>query len=546
LRIHNAILLYRVAGGIVLYILFSAATVYGLAESTTEDGSNAQAVWALGQTGEDVNVGLLSAGNTRQTHEAFYDKDANGLPVGDTHVFCYDFTGEGLDTTDHETWVAGIIAGRGGLAFPNDIGVAPGSNIHSARVMKSDYSISPVDMEEALEELVLNQGCRIIVTGFQLLTDSDGQSQWSLRYDYYAYEYNVVFANAAGNSEEEVTVFGDCYNGITTGGLAVTDPDVYRRVGSVSNPGPTLDGRRKPDLVAPSQDQTMPHGSSDSSWYTYTSDNGATSFSMPHTAGVAALLLGLADDTNEPNDGQNEVLRAVMVNSAFPNIFDKAGDSTDPADPNNVWHPDRGYGRIDALRAYELLAAGRIYEDTPTGAQKGWAYETMTAAGQEDVYFLSGTENHRLVMTVTWNRKVRKTASSYSEENPPKFNLDLSIVKSPEGLEIFEETSTLDNLEKIDIVLPDDGTYEIHLVNTTTKTNRSYALAFEILPPITGDIDLDYIVDYGDLNYLVEHWLEQGPELEADLWPDGRVDMRDFCVFGEYWHIFDEAYYVDQ
>jgi len=523
--------------------------VYGLAESTAADGSNAQAVWTLGQTGEDVNVGLLSVGNTRQSHEAFYDKDSNGLPVGRTHAFCYDFAGDGLYTTNHETWVAGIIASRGGLAHPNDIGVAPGSNIHSARVAKANGYIVPSYIEDALEELVINQGCRVIVTGFQFYPNdvtADGQSQWSLIYDFYAYEHNVFFANAAGNSEEEVTVFGDCYNGVTTGGLAVTDPDVYRRVGSESNPGPTLDGRRKPDLVAPSQDQTIPNGSSDSSWYTFTSDGGATSFSTPHTAGVAALLFGLADDTNEPNDGRNEILRAVMVNSAFPNILDKTGNPTNPAEPNNVWHHDRGYGRIDALRAYELLAADRIYKDTPTGAEKGWAYETMTEIGQEDVYSFSGTKNHRLVLTANWNRRVRKIASNYSEENPPKFNLDLSIVKSPEGLEIFEETNTLDNLEKIDIVLPDDGTYEIHLTNTTAKTNRAYALAFELLPPITGDIDLDYIVDYGDLVFLTEHWLEQDPELEADLWPDGRVDMRDFSVFGEYWRIFDEAYYVDQ
>ena len=537
---------YRAVRGAVFCSLFFVGTVYGLAESTAADGSNAQAVWALGQTGEGINVALLSAGNTRQTHEAFYDKDSNGLPVGDTHVFLYDFTHKGLYTTNHETWVAGIIASRGGLAYPNDIGVAPDSNIHSACVMESNYNIAPAYMEEALEELVLNQDCRVIVTSFQLFTNPNGQSQWSLRYDYYAYEHNVVFANAAGNWEPEITVFGDCYNGITTGGLVVTDPDVYRKVGSESNPGPTLDGRRKPDLVAPSQNQTMPNGSSDSSWHTYTSADGATSFSAPHTAGVAALLLGFADDTNEPNDGQNEVLKAVMVNSAFPNIFDEEGDSTNPADPNNVWHPDRGYGRIDALRAYELLAADRMYKDMPIEVEKGWAYETVTAAGQEDVYLLSGSKNHRLVLTVTWNREVTKAGSTYSKESSPEFNLDLSIVKSPESLILFEETSTLDNLEKVDIVLPDDGTYEIHLINTTTKTNRSYALAFELMPPITGDINHDYIVDYGDLVFLTEHWLEEAPGLEADLWPDEQLDMRDLSVFGKYWRFFDEAYYVDQ
>ncbi len=538
--------IYRGVWGSVFCLLFFTGVVYGLAESTAADGSNAQAVWALGEIGEDVNVGLLSSGNTRESHEAFYDKDSNGLPVGDTHVFRYDFTGDGLYTTNHETWVAGIIASRGGLAYPDDIGVAPGSNIHSARVIGDNGFVFISCMEDALDELVLNQGCRAIITGFQVYVAANGQSELTLMYDYYAYEHNVVFTNGAGNSETEITVFGDCYNGITTGGLAVTDPDVYRKVGLASNPGPTLDGRRKPELVAPSQNQTIPSGGSDNSWYTITSDNGATSFSTPHTTGTAALLLGLADDTNEPNDGQNEVVKAVMVNSAFPNILDKAGESTNPADPNNVWHSERGYGRIDALRAYELLAADRVYKDTPVGAEKGWAYETMTAGEQEDIYLLSGSKNHRLVLTVTWNRKVRKTASSYNDENSPKFNIDLSIVKIPEGLKLFEETNTLDNLERIDIVLPEDSNYEVHLKNTTTKTNRSYAMAFELLPPLFGYINLDYIVGFGDLAFLTEHWLEQGPELEADLWPDGQLDMRDFSVFGTRWMITDYRYYSGQ
>ena len=59
---------------------------YGLAESVGPDGSNAQAVHKLGYLGQDVNVGLISAKNTRTTHEAF--KDTNGI----SHAFYYDFT----------------------------------------------------------------------------------------------------------------------------------------------------------------------------------------------------------------------------------------------------------------------------------------------------------------------------------------------------------------------------------------------------------------------------------------------------------------------
>ena len=46
---------------------------YALAESTAQGGSNAQAVHQLGETGEDVNVGLITARNVLATHEAFYE-----------------------------------------------------------------------------------------------------------------------------------------------------------------------------------------------------------------------------------------------------------------------------------------------------------------------------------------------------------------------------------------------------------------------------------------------------------------------------------------
>ena len=115
---------------------------HGLAESTGPDGSNAKAVHALGETGEDVNVGLISAKNTRTTHEAF--KDSNNI----VHAFHYDFTDEDLYEPDsHDTWVAGVVASRGGASHPNDIGVAPGVDIHSAKVTRGEPApVTPTEL----------------------------------------------------------------------------------------------------------------------------------------------------------------------------------------------------------------------------------------------------------------------------------------------------------------------------------------------------------------------------------------------------------------
>jgi hypothetical protein len=535
---------FFIIAGAILCPYALAPKVHGLAESTGEGGSNAQAVHALGETGEDVNIGLISVDNILTTHEAF--QDANGR----TRAFNHDFTGNGISIFAHDTWMAGIAASNGSSSHPNDIGVAPGVDIHSARVVDNNGILSSTYLTSALDGpdgLITKHNCRVIMTGFVLNgIDPNGQSYWTKMYDYYAYKYNVVFANAAGNSGSQISVHGDAYNGITTGGLIAPTPEIYDMVGALSGSGPTSDGRRKPDVVGPSQRQIIPttpdnDSWTDPSWTFWSSPNGETSLSVPHTAGVAALLWGLADDSNDPNEEHNEVIRAVIVNSTFPNIKDKSGNPTNPADPNKTWDPNRGYGRLDALRAYELLDSSQVLTDVNITQEKGWAYTEMTSSFEEDYYLIYGEKNERLVLTVTWNRLIY---SNYTEETP-KFNLNLTI-KDPNGQTIFSEPNTPGNLEKVDLLLPGDGIYEVVVKNTTTRTNRSYALAFELLSPIPGDFDLDYIVDYNDMAMLAQQWLLKGENLEADLNKDGIVNLSDFAEFASHWLQTDDRYYQNQ
>jgi hypothetical protein len=517
---------------------------YALAESTAQGGSNAQAVHQLGETGENVNVGLIAARNVLTTHEAFYDKDANGSPIGLTHAFNYDFSGGGIVPVSHDTWMAGIVASRGGISYPDYTGVAPGADIHCARVANNSDSVSLTWLNNALNGLVTGQNCRVIVTGFSLGPDPNGQSDWTLLYDYYAYHHNVIFANAAGNQGAQIAVFGDAYNGITTGGLDVTQDDEYGRVGSLSGSGTTSDGRRKPDVVAPSQNQTMPDAAGNNKWLTWTSAGGHTSLSAPHTAGLAALLLGLADDTPDPNDSQDEVIRAVIVNSTFPNIDNKAGGSTNPADPNNLWNEDRGYGRIDALRAYELLDSNQVFTDVNITEEKGWAFSAI-AASQEHTYIIYAPKRYRLVATLTWDRRVEWT----DKLHPYLADLDLRIYQPNVANAIFSKQAggfdPNDNLIKCDILLTDSGQYTLKVVNNSTDETAHYGFAFELLPPLPADFDLDYIVDYNDLRQIAENWLQPAAGSVADLFQDNFIDFRDFALFADNWLITDPAYYQD-
>ena len=508
-----------------LLLAVICSNVYALQGSTAENGSNVQAVHDINITGRGIKVGLITAKNVQADHLAFLD------PNGQTGVFNHDYTGDGFAYDFHDTPFAGIIKSRGSYDHPNDIGVAPDSVIHCGRVVNNSDSLYFDDLQNALYNLIYNIGCKIIVTGIQLPPTVD--PNWSRMYDYYAEHYDVVFANAAGNFYSNITVFGDCYNGITTGGLEDPITDNYFRVGDVSNPGPTIDGRRKPEVMAPSTGQVAPgYGNTlNNYWYT-TPGDGATSWSVPHTAGVAALLLEYANQTAEPNDGHNEVIKTVIVNSTFPYIKDKNGNPTNPT----VWHSQKGYGRIDALRALNTLAGGRISTSALVTGQTGWAYNTMSSYAMHN-YLIAGRKNERLVLTVTWNRLVTKSFSTYYDEISPKFNIDVNVY-NPSGDTIFSETSNKNNLEKIDLLLPADGNYTVSLHNTSTKS-RAYGLAFELL--LAGDFNRDYIVDEKDLYQIAFEWLTAGPY--TDIIADDRVNNLDFAVFADNWLEIDSRYY---
>lgn len=530
---------------------------FGLAESTGPGGSNAQAVHELGQTGEGVRVGFLAGQNVRATHEAFLD--ANGI----SHVFNYDFAGDGILPSSHDTRFAGIISSRGGLSYPDDIGDAPGADVFCARVADNNDIVSTTWLTEAMKELITVQNCSVIVTGFSIpALDPNGDSFWTLLYDYYAYEYDIVFANAAGNSNTRVDVFGDAYNGITTGGLRLNDPNNqydYRRVGLISGEGPTGDGRRKPDIVASSESQTVPSAGSDTQWETVGSAYGETSYSVPHTAGVAALLLGFAAGTGQADTNQDEVIRAAIVNSTFPNVDDKTGNQTNPADVNNTWHNERGYGRIDAFRVLRVLDSNRIMPDVNTNTDRGWAFGTL-GAGQQHTYTINLPAPCRLIATTTWDRRVEwidekrgsppKTNGIIEpgELHPYFANIDMIVYEPNDPNAIFSEElnglNLRDNLEKCDVLLTEAGDYNVIIVNDSNNgESADYGFAFELHPLLIGDFQPDYVVDYTDMEVLSLEWLGDADYVDAELYPDGIINFLDLAVLADYWLQTDPAYH---
>ena len=525
----------------LLLVLVVCATSRGLDLSIGENGSNVQTLHASGVLGEDVNVGLISARNVLSSHEAFFDKDFQGQPTGPSNVINYDFSGSGISASSHDTAMAGIAISRGDAAHPQHFGVAPAAMLHCARVAASDDNLQLNWIEDALDELILQQDCKVIFVGLALSTlTPNGDSVWTKAFDYYAYNHDVVFVLPAGNEDEDIAVFGDAYNGLTVGGLALEGGDFYGYAGADSGSGPTEDLRQKPEVTSPSQSQQVPSAGCDTCWQTVGSSGGQTSFSVPHGAGVCALLVGRAGLDYPAEAACHEVIKAAVTNSAFPNINDKDQNYTAGADAN-TWHPDRGYGKIDGRRAYETLCGGIVAPGTDIQSMRGWSYESVSNPYQQHVYRIYAQRNERLLVTVTWDRQITKKAT-YIAESEPRFDVSLDIIE-PSGSQLCADPGGPDNLIKADVLVHESGFHEVMIANTTNKHDRNYALAFEILQPVPGDFyPADSIAEYADLADLADLWLDPG-QFEEDLSGDMQINLVDFAVFANHWLEVDPRYY---
>ncbi|MBI5835776.1 MAG: S8 family serine peptidase [Candidatus Eisenbacteria bacterium] len=175
---------------------------------------------------------------------------------------------------------------------------------------------------------------------------------------------------AGWNPEAEITTPGSARRVITVGAYSTKScwnalghtrpvcyitPGAYGSLAFFSSPGPTRDGRMKPDITAPgfgvaaalSGSVTMADG--------YTVDDGVhviqqgTSMSAPHVAGALCLLL-----QKFPHMGPDEALSRLALGA----LRDSA---TGPA-PNDSW----GYGKLNVARSLAtpvdvpgVIASGR-------------------------------------------------------------------------------------------------------------------------------------------------------------------------------------------
>ncbi|KAF0153622.1 MAG: subtilisin-like serine protease [Ignavibacteria bacterium] len=295
--------------------------------------SEVPAVHDLGITGKGVLIGMLDTGFRWKTHPAL-----KNLKIVAERDFIQkdDVTenqaGDVSNQDSHGTNCLGLMSGYDpgnliGPAFDASIILAKTEDMRSETKAEEDNYAAAIEWMES-------QGVQITTSslGYNKFDFGIGDYPWS-SFDgkttitakslNLAFERGVTTLTAAGNERNnswgKIITPADAINVITVGAV-----DFANRIASFSSPGPTFDGRTKPEVVAMGVSNYISNTSGK-----YSTGNG-TSFATPIAAGVAGLLKSAWTH---------------LTNQQMRKIFLECSDNTNT--PNN----DRGWGLISAKRA---------------------------------------------------------------------------------------------------------------------------------------------------------------------------------------------------
>ena len=248
---------------------YDAETRIVLAQSALQIKANR--VWLEhGIEGKNIRIAVLDTGidnNHQDLQNVILEKD---------------FTGEGTDDEHgHGTHVSSIIAGSGKSSAGLYKGIASKASLMDIKVLNKQGSGRLSDTIAGIEYAVMNNA-DVISMSLGAIIPCNGLDATSLASDV-AVKKGIVVVVAAGNSGPLPGTIGSpgCAREVITVGAV----DHLDKIAVFSSRGPTLDGRVKPDIVAPGVLITAAKSGG-----SYTIMSG-TSMSTPMVSGVVALIL---------------------------------------------------------------------------------------------------------------------------------------------------------------------------------------------------------------------------------------------------------------
>jgi hypothetical protein len=375
------------------------------------------------------------------------------------------------------TWIS---SAGSASAFPNAVGVESG---HADTVAANFYGmaagavpqVSHVDNYEALFfftnyiDSLLRPSIPARVVSQSFAFGSGSESTVEPAYDNYAAQYGTIFVSAVGNGGTVLSP-GTCYNSIGVG--------VY---GISSAVGPTMDGRSKPDLVAPDAAN---------------SPSGANSYSVPYVAASAAILVQAA---NRGDGGANtaaaadlRTVKALLLNGAVK-PSDWTNSTTRPLDLLY------GAGIVNVFNSWQQLKGQKrsFIEATsnpsgnphPPGANpgnepvlEGWDLNSITNTFHVPSYYeqvnhyyfqLPTNVNYTMTATLVWDRQQNQTAIN---------NLNLFLYNTANSNLVTWSSNSVDNVKHLFLTSLPPGRYDLQVQKIPTSqitATETYALAFQ-------------------------------------------------------------------
>lgn len=421
--------------------------------------------WDNGYTGQHSIIGILDSG-VADEHPS----------LSNTQIIAKEESNPGYERfrngvrSPHGTGVACIYAGSGSPFFPNDTGVAQGvSTILSGLAGEGDGNID--DLAQTLNTLdwMLNRAAvRPDVINYSFgngLTNCHDCTDWSglaKVVDYVVNHDHIFWVKSAGNGgyikptqnrpyTSTMTAPADNYNAITVAninpttmignGILMLNPDRNKHtIHYTSSRGPTLNGRKKPDISAPGNDTRTCAPAPDlyPFYYTKAMDYhdgyrlmGGTSSATPHV-GAAALLLHSAGITSPI------AKKALLINSADAYTDSGKSGPNDPIYPYNgghypvmgtEWNRTYGWGYLNMQNAYE--ERNNLIEDQ------------LTIENPEKIYEVNLPINAKI--TLIHERRVGFRHSREWELS----HLSLAIVEQGTNRLIMQDESANDTVHQV-------------------------------------------------------------------------------------------------
>lgn len=483
-------------------------------------------LYANGLTGVGQIVGMQDGG-IDISHCSF----AHVAAIGPSHRKILALNGT-LIGNSHGTHVAATIAGDPG-SFTDNRGVAYGAKlVHNSQPGYLNGVEFYGDME-----LHHQQGARIHSNSW----GADFQTEynaWTQAVDAFSHDYETSMVIFATSNQPNLYTPENAKNGLAVGGTEDWPNINAHETGGV---GPTEDGRRKPEVMAPGVNTSA-------RWNTAcaTTTQTGTSFAAPAVAGVAALVreyfgqgyypTGVRGE-NAPLGPSGALLRAMLINSAQ--------DMTSIAGyPSNL----EGWGRVvaDASLYFPGDARKLIVRDVLNVSDGA-----LSTGEAHDFEFDVVSSGEQLRVTMTFTDPPATVGVSLATPGAAVVNdIDL-VIESPSGAIYLGNAFAggasvtggsrdgINTTEQVHVNAPEAGRWTARIEGTAVALGKQgFAVVItgdvaDVLveePECLGDVTGDDVVDFSDLNVILIDFGAVGAGLIADADGDGRVDFSDLNI----------------